>query len=378
MADKHANYYLGLMSGTSVDSIDAALVDFNDVKPRIVATYAYPMPGELRERILSLFEPGASEIDRMGSLDRTLGEHFADAANTLLTNSDIPSSAVVAIGSHGQTIRHRPSAEGEITAPFTLQIGDPNIIAARTGITTIADFRRRDMAEGGQGAPLAPALHNALFRADEFNRCIVNIGGMSNITLLPSDPLSDPLGYDTGPGNCLMDAWIYRHRQQKYDLDGQWAHSGEVNKTLLDSLLAHPYFAAKPPKSTGREEFNLAWLDKILSTFADEVRAENVQASLAELTARSIAEGILNALWPIDEVYLCGGGAYNTELKVRLSNALRGKTLNTTQALGVAPEWVEAVAFAWLAMRRMKELTGNLPAVTGARKMTRLGAIFPP
>ena len=376
MADKHANYYLGLMSGTSVDSIDAALVDFSDIRPCIVATHEHPMPGKLRRQILSLFEPGGNEIDRMGSLDQTLGQHFADAANTLLANSGIPSSAVAAIGSHGQTIRHRPNAEGEVTQAFTLQIGDPNIIAARTGITTVADFRRRDMAEGGQGAPLAPAFHNALFRSRSVNRGIVNIGGMSNITLLPADTSIDALGYDTGPGNCLMDAWIFRHRQQRYDVDGLWANSGKAHKVLLDTLLAHPYFSAKPPKSTGREEFHLTWLDHTLASLPNVVKTEDVQTSLVELTVETIALSIEQAPWPIEEVYLCGGGADNKELVRRLGKRLKNVTTANTEALGVHPKWVEATAFAWLAMRRMTGLTGNLPSVTGARKNAVLGAVY--
>ena len=278
-----------------------------------------------------------------------------------------------AIGSHGQTVRHHPPSR-QAGRGFSLQIGDPNTIAHLTGITTIADFRRRDIAAGGEGAPLAPAFHAAAFAREGAARAIVNIGGIANATLL--DGSGGVLGFDTGPGNTLLDHWVQRHLGTAYDRDGQWSAEGEVSDTLLHRLLAHPFLSAAGPRSTGKEEFNLDWLGQCLVGL-DEVTPQQVQATLAELTAQSIAAGIRAAAVEVNEVYVCGGGGRNTDLMRRLYRHLEPATLDTTAALGMEPEWVEAAAFAWLAYRNCQRLPGNLPAVTGAREAVILGGIYP-
>ncbi|MGA7799640.1 MAG: anhydro-N-acetylmuramic acid kinase, partial [Gammaproteobacteria bacterium] len=257
-----AELFIGLMSGTSVDAVDAALVDFSHPMPTLVASHTHPIEPDLRQALLALAEDRIERpVDRLGELDVTVAERFATAVHRLLAQAQVPAAAVTAIGSHGQTVRHRPAG----TAPFTLQIGDPNIIAERTGITTVADFRRRDMAAGGQGAPLAPAFHAAVFRDPSEERVIVNIGGMANITVLPADASGTVFGFDTGPGNALLDAWISCHQGTGFDRDGAWAASGQVWPELRERLLADPYFTAPPPKSTGREQFRLEWLDNALA-----------------------------------------------------------------------------------------------------------------
>lgn len=368
--------YIGLMSGTSVDGIDAALVSLPEGQPpRLVAAHGEPMPREMRERILAMTLPGDDEIDRVGELDVDIGRQFARAALNLLGKVGVEPGAVVAIGSHGQTIRHRPLAH----SPFTMQIGDPNTIAEMTGITTVADFRRRDMAAGGQGAPLVPAFHDAVFRASHENRLVVNLGGMANVTCLPAAAGEPVRGFDTGPGNVLLDAWHERHHGTPVDRDGTWGRSGQVDGRLLELLLADPYFSEAPPKSTGRERFSLAWLDDRLADLpdGDTMAAADVQATLVELTARSVADA--STRWGSNHgsVFLCGGGVHNGFLRERLAAVLPGHRVTTTAGLGVDPDWVEAMAFAWLAHRTLAGLAGNLPAVTGARREVVLGGIYP-
>lgn len=364
--------YIGLMSGTSADAIDAVLVDLSS-GAKLLAHHSQKLPLALRQRIHQLCTPGDNEIDRMGMLDVELGRHFAQTTNQLLATAGVMPSDVIAIGSHGQTIRHRPPATCEYA--FTLQIGDPNTIAELTGITTIADFRRRDMAAGGQGAPLVPAFHRALFHSEECSRAIVNIGGMANITWLPRGNQRGVVGFDTGPGNVLMDGWILEHRQQPYDQNGAWAASGTPIPTLLEQLLRHPFFAQQPPKSTGRESFNPAWLTTHL-TQPGEVSAADVQATLLELTAISIAQSVNGLGDEYKEVYICGGGAYNSRLMQRLGELLSNDQVKSTSALGVAPEWIEAMAFAWLAQQTLEHKPGNLRAVTGASRDVILGGIY--
>ena len=378
--------YVGLMSGTSLDGIDAVLVEFSNhphqIAPHLIAAETFAIPADLRCELIALCQPGDNEIERMGRADRELGIQFAEATKKLLSKAGIERTSVAAIGSHGQTIRHRPHPDNHRPA-FTLQIGDPNTIAQLTRITTVADFRRRDIAAGGQGAPLVPAFHQAVF-SGERNRVILNIGGMANITALSgkSDPSntvalgSDTLGFDTGPGNTLLDAWISRHRQLDYDRDGIWADSGVVQRNLLDRLLAEPFFSAPPPKSTGRELFNLGWLDRHLGRFAP-LAAVDVQATLAELTAVTISDAIANLPTASHEVFVCGGGAYNLDLMLRLERLLHPRQLAHTGLLGIAPEWVEAAAFAWLARETLAGRPGNEPAVTGASEYCVLGAIYP-
>ncbi len=369
-----SSLYIGLMSGTSADAIDAALVDFSGDQPKLLEHYSLELEREVRAVIHQLARPGDNEIDRMGAMDHQLGELFAQAVGELLTRANLKPQKIAAIGSHGQTVRHRPPKLNEY--PFSLQIGDPNIIAQRTGITTIADFRRRDMAAGGQGAPLVPAFHAAFFQAADKPRAIVNIGGIANLTWLPSR--GQPLGFDTGPGNVLLDAWIHKYKGEPYDRDGAWAGSGQLDTALLERLLKHPFFHQTPPKSTGPEVFNLDWLGAELASLDKELAPEDIQATLLILTAQSIAAALQGLEDGIKaEVYLCGGGAYNLALSVALQTLLPDHHISDTGDLGIAPEWVEAAAFAWLAHQTHNRLTGNLPAVTGASKELILGGIYP-
>jgi|SRR5690554_4120823 len=368
--------YIGLMSGTSADAIDAVAVSFAaDGQLYILGHHSDALPTEIRQQIHLLALPGSNEIDRLGSLDVKLAELFAHCVNSLINKLALDPRKILAIGSHGQTIRHRPPAPGN--TPFTLQIGDPNIIAQRTGITTVADFRRRDMAVGGQGAPLVPAFHQAAFHQRNADRLIVNIGGMANITWLPK--MGGALGFDTGPGNVLMDNWVMQHLNKSYDAGGAWAKSGKVDSALLAELLKHPFFSKKHPKSTGREDFNPEWLNAILHEVSTSaLKAEDVQATLVELTARSIAiatQDIIGATRNA-EVYVCGGGAYNSHLLATIQALLPDNLVSTTEALGIAPELIEATAFAWLARQTISRQTSNLCEVTGARQAVILGGVY--
>ncbi len=366
------SYYIGLMSGTSLDAIDAAIVRFSGKRCELQQHLALTISEDIRQQALSLLTPGENELARLCRLDVQLGRLFAEAVQALLRQADLDASAISAIGSHGQTLRHYPDTE----FPTTLQIGDPNIIAEQTGITTIADFRRRDMAAGGQGAPLAPAFHQALLRDEKDDRVVLNIGGIANIPLLPADPAQPITGFDTGPGNALMDSWIQTHLQQSHDPEGTWATSGKMNKTLLDQLLSDAYFQQAPPKSTGRETFNLSWLEKQLQNFSD-LSAEDIQATLAELTAISIARAISKHAADTKQVLICGGGIHNSYLIQRLAAHLPQQQLRSTQELGIDPDWVEAMAFAWLAKQTLEGQAGNLPGVTGAQHPVILGGIYP-
>lgn len=361
---------VGLMSGTSMDAIDAALVRINDNKPELVDCREHPIARDLKDRIHQLSHPGANEIERLGELDRELGRCFAEAVRCLLAQAGQPAESIRGIGSHGQTVRHHPpSGKGKL--PFTLQIGDPNTIAELTGITTVADFRRRDIAAGGEGAPLVPAFHAAAFAEPGKRLAIVNIGGIANASLLLEEGIS---GFDTGPGNTLLDQWVQRHRGESYDPQGGWAAEGRAIPELLDKLVAHPWFELPHPKSTGKETFNLAWLDETLAELPD-LDPRDVQATLAELTAQSITRAL--APYQLDSVYICGGGAFNTDLMRRLFQQISPVPLGTTRELGVDPAWVEAAAFAWLAWRTLEGLPGNVPTVTGAGGERVLGAVYP-
>ncbi|WP_455217677.1 anhydro-N-acetylmuramic acid kinase [Kaarinaea lacus] len=364
--------YIGLMSGTSMDAIDAVLVDFSSGQPVLVHTLEYPIPDDLRSECHALCVPGNNEIDRMGKADGQMGEAFAEAVIQLLDSANITAEDIIAIGSHGQTIRHRPDSE----QPFSLQIGDANRIAERTKITTVADFRRRDMAAGGQGAPLVPAFHAAVFRSADKPRVIVNIGGIANITVLPTSADRPITGFDTGPGNCLMDGWVQKHQQQFFDQDGQWAASGEINKSLLNQLMSDDYFDRHPPKSTGREKFNMAWLEKNLAELNRDIAAEDVQATLCELTAVSITVDIRQHAADTDEVFVCGGGTRNLQLMTRLQEHLDPIDVKTTDEAGLPAEWIEAMAFAWLARETLARRPGNVPGVTGASHPVILGAVY--
>ncbi|KFZ38347.1 anhydro-N-acetylmuramic acid kinase [Shewanella mangrovi] len=362
--------YIGLMSGTSMDGVDAALVQFSEGQPTLLACHTENYPEHLYKGLQRLCQPGSDEINRLGRLDRVVGKIFAKAVNALLAKADVDAKDIVAIGSHGQTVRHMPNLE----VGFTLQIGDPNTIAIETGIDVIADFRRKDIALGGQGAPLVPAFHQQIFAKPGVNRMIMNIGGIGNVTWLPATG-NEVLGYDTGPGNTLVDAWIQQVKQEPFDLNGEWAASGIASVPLLTQLLSHPYFLQPAPKSTGRELFNQAWLEQQLSEFS-QLNEEDIQSTLLDLTCHSIATE-LTKLSNNGEVYVCGGGALNGELMKRLQALLPHHHIDTTSALGIDPKWVEGIAFAWLAMRHVAGLPANLPAVTGASREAVLGARFP-
>ena len=360
--------YLGLMSGTSMDAIDASLVDF-DVKPlRIVASSATRFDPQLKARIAGLLEsPDRVSLDELGQVDVALAQAFAGAANGLLETAGISPSAVTAIGSHGQTLRHRP----DLAPPFTWQIGDPNTLVEMTGITVIGDFRRRDVAAGGQGAPLLPVFHDHVFRSDEEDRVIVNVGGIANVTILSRD--TTVTGFDTGPGNRLLDAWISHHQGLEYDEDGRWANTGSCDATLLQQLLDEPYLSLRPPKSTGRELFNLPWLCTKLGLFAR--RPEDVQATLLELTAATIAAAVRQYA-PGAALYVCGGGARNQLLLKAIGARVAPSPVASTAVLGLDPDYVEAVAFAWFAERTLAGLTSSAGSVTGARGARILGGVY--
>jgi len=365
-----AHYYIGLNSGTSIDGIDAALVSFGDASVEILSTRAHPYPSELRQRLLAAIrQPKQCTIDEMGQLDRWTGECFRDATLKLLSDAKVDAGRVAAIGSHGQTLRHQPDAEH----PFTIQIGDASVIAKGTGITTIADFRRADLALGGQGAPLTPLFHEWLYRQAGSSQVVLNIGGIANITILPADD-SGLSGFDTGPGNTLLDAWINKHRDEQYDRDGGWAAEGNVDDSLLARLLADPYFQATPPKSTGFEHFNLEWLE---AAGIAGVAPVDVQATLCALTVQSVSAAVQAYAADSSGMLVCGGGVHNAELMRQLNAAMANIHVNSTAVAGLDPDWVEAAAFAWLAMRNMNGLTGNFPGVTGAQRAAVLGATFP-
>lgn len=365
--------YIGLMSGTSLDGIDAALIRFDQSQPHLLGALTYPIPAELHAELLALTQPGSDEIERMGQADIRFAALQAEAVHALLTQTAIKPDAVRAIGSHGQTIRHRPA----LAQPFTLQIGDPNTLAERAHIDVVADFRRRDMAAGGQGAPLVPAFHADLFRSANQPRVILNIGGMANITLLPNTDGQAVTGFDTGPGNVLLDACIQQHCQLPFDRDGAWAASGHCQQQLLEQLLNETFFSAAPPKSTGRELFNPAWLARHLAAWGQSLAPADLQATLLELTARSITDALAQHAPTDAAVYVCGGGAHNHFLLQRLRQLRPSPPLFTTEQLGLHPDWVEATAFAWLAKQFMERQPGNLATVTGARGPRVLGALYP-
>lgn len=353
------------MSGTSLDGVDAALVEFNGDQMRLVETCYRPMDGELRQELMQLQQPGDNELARAAIAGNALSALYAAAVEELLGKAALPAAAIRAIGNHGQTVRHRPELG------FTIQLSNPSLLAELTGITVVADFRSRDIAAGGQGAPLVPAFHTDVFRRPDTHRVAVNIGGIANLTDLPAT--GRVVGFDCGPGNMLMDAWIERHQGHAYDRDGAWAASGQVLPALLARLLADPFFALAPPKSTGRDLFSLDWLQTHLH--GDEAPAD-VQATLLELTARTIADAIDAYCAGAAEVYLCGGGAHNARLAQRLTELLPQR-LALTDSIGINADWVEAFAFAWLARQTLHGHPANLPDVTGAHHPCILGAIYP-
>jgi len=361
-----SDFYIGIMSGTSHDGVDAVLATARGKRFQLLDNVHLPYPARLRSRLLALQHQGNNELHRSAILANELSDLYASAVRRLLARTGMGARAVAAVGCHGQTVRHRPG-DG-----YTLQLVNGARLAERSGIVVVCDFRSRDVAAGGEGAPLAPAFHRALFETADRGRVIVNVGGIANLTSLPAR--GTVTGFDCGPGNCLLDAWIQKKRRKRYDARGAWAASGRVIPRLLMKLLAHPFIRRRPPKSTGRDDFDLRWVKRLLS---GNEPAADVQATLLELTAVTIARAVRNHCPGAREVFVCGGGARNRALLARLAALLPGRRVGTTAALGVEPEHVEALAFAWLAHQTLKNKPGNLPAVTGANGPRVLGAIYP-
>lgn len=368
-------YYIGLMSGTSLDGIDAALIAIeSDVPPRLLATHAEPMPDELHHLLLTLCHAEQTSFAQLAAAEHAFCQSQAQAVQHLLASLSVGPEQITAIGSHGQTIEHAPAGHGSGPA-YTLQLDNPSLLAEFTGCTVVADFRRRDLAAGGQAAPLAPAFHQALFGRANAHQLVLNLGGFANLTWLSSQPEDPVIGFDTGPANALLDGWFALHQGGRFDQDGAWAASGKCDEGLLFRLLSEPFFQQPPPRSTGRELFNMAWLQKHLS---GQEAAADVQATLAELTAVSVARGVDQLLINDGPLTLitAGGGAHNAYLMQRLAYQLPRATFTSPAAHGWPEDWIEAGAFAWLAHQRLHFLPGNLPSVTGAAGPRILGGIY--
>jgi anhydro-N-acetylmuramic acid kinase len=357
--------YIGIMSGTSMDSIDVVICKIGEKSCELIASHSHPFDPTLKAQILCMIEAGTT-LAEVGEIDHRLGLLFAEAVQRVIADFGIDPAKIRAIGSHGQTVWHAP----ETTLPFSIQLGDPSLIAERTGIRVVADFRRADLAAGGQGAPIAPAFHEFIFENIKAPVAIVNIGGMANITVI-SETLS---GYDTGCGNVLMDGWIARHKAQPYDRDGAWARSGSVDEMLLDTMLSDPYFSRKPPKSTGREHFDMCWLEQMLSRrgsrVCSAVAPQDVQRTLLELTALTVSREVLQS--GAKDLFLCGGGVHNGFLVERIDALLPGVTVKSAKD----PDWIEAMMLAWLAYKRLHKERVNLRSVTGAAENRILGGIY--
>lgn len=358
--------HVGLMSGTSLDGVDAVLADFSGPRPQFIAGASIAFDAALRRELLALNTPGENEIDRAAVAGNALAEKYAAAVAAVLAQSNTPAAAVRAIGCHGQTVRHRPERG------YSTQIGNAALLAERTGIAVVSDFRSRDIAAGGQGAPLAPAFHSAVFADAAEDRVAVNIGGIANLTFLPRR--GDVTGFDTGPGNCLLDLWASRHLGTPYDARGSWAASGRPIPELLERMLREPYFDAAPPKSTGRDLFNDRWLGKMLNGDEDP---QAVQATLLELSSRSLANATGRYCAGARRMIACGGGTKNEALMLRLGELAAPALLETSDRHGIDPRWVEAMAFGWLAKQALDGRAGNLPSVTGARAARVIGAVYP-
>lgn len=363
-------YFIGLMTGTSIDGIDACLVSITNGQVTLVDAINHELPLKLKKDIISLCTPGENELFRTKILDRQLGQVFADATNQLLKKNQVSSERITAIGSHGQTIRHHPEA----SPAFSVQIGDPNTIAELTGITTVADFRQRDIAAGGQGAPLLPIFHKKVLIEDKYD-IVLNLGGIANISFL--DAQDQLIGFDTGPANLLMDYWINQHHGKNYDKDGEWAKAGQLNNELLAHLKNEPYFSQTAPKSTGRELFNSAWLAAKLSAFPGaNLPAEDIQRTLLELTCSSIIDALPNPK-QVRRIITCGGGAHNRFLINRLQHIIGQQTaVLKSDALGIPADWIEAIAFAWFAHNTLNKRASNVPSCTGAKGERILGGIY--
>ncbi|HHF6601075.1 TPA: anhydro-N-acetylmuramic acid kinase [Haemophilus influenzae] len=380
MINMKPQYYLGMMSGTSLDGVDIGLVDFSQ-DPQLILSDFFPMPEDLREKLTTLVQAGETTLQNLGELDHKLALLYSDCVNAFLQKNALLPNQIQAIGCHGQTVWHSPNSQ----FPFTMQLGDMNLLAAKTGISVIGDFRRKDMAWGGQGAPLVPAFHEAVFSNSNFATAVLNIGGISNVSIL--FPNQAVIGFDMGPGNTLLDQWIEKHQGLRYDENGKWAAKGNVNKVLLDELLNEPFFSLPAPKSTGRELFNLDWLNQKIAKTREKLtalsvemslRPEDVQATLVELTVTSIVNALNQPQTDLPKrLLVCGGGAKNSLIMCGLHDNLLDWQVGTTTEQRFDIDYVEAAAFAWLAYCRMNNLPANLPSVTGAKSAVSLGAIFP-
>lgn len=358
--------YVGLMSGTSLDGVDAVLVDLAGPAPKILGHARQPFDAALRGEILALNSAGAGELERAALCANELARRYAAAVAALLAHASVAPRELAAVGCHGQTVRHRPQAG------YTLQLGNAALLAELCGARVVADFRSRDVAAGGQGAPLAPAFHAAVFASDGEDRAVLNLGGIANLSCLGAS--GAVTGFDTGPGNCLMDLWTQAHLGKALDENGAWAAGGRADAALLDALLAEPYFSLPPPKSTGRDLFNAAWLRGRLPASAE---ARAVQATLLELTAHSVAQALRRHCAGAARLIVCGGGVHNGRLMARLRELLQPLPVESSALHGMDPGLVEAAAFAWLARQALLQQPGNLPSVTGARGPRVLGAIYP-
>lgn len=365
-------YFIGLISGTSVDGIDTVIADFSNQRPEVVATHLEPIPAVIRAALITLFQPGSDGLDEYGRLDQVVGKLCAQAVTTLLNKAGISADDIIAIGSHGQTVRHRPRGQH----PFTLQIGNPHIIATRTGIDVVADFRSRDMASAGQGAPLAPAFHHAFFKQSTQNRAVINLGGIANITWLPGNPEEQALAFDSGPANGLLDAWYARHHDKdQFDRDGAWASTGNTIDALVEQWLRDPFFSMPPPKSTGKEDFNLDWIETVTPEALVSHAPQDIQASLMALTVRSVANSLNRFGGKPNRVLLCGGGSANRCMFTKLEDAL-DCAVSTTESAGVHPDWVEAMTFAWLAQQHCDHEIVSFSPYTGANADSVPGVMY--
>lgn len=368
--------YIGLMSGTSLDGVDGVLVDFSGAKLALIQHWHASLAPDLRANLLLLNSPGSNELHLAALAGNALARLYAQVTQMLLQNSGLQPAQVVAIGAHGQTVRHQPGVHD--ATGYTLQLNNPALLAELTGIDVVADFRSRDVAAGGQGAPLVPAFHQAVFSQADQSVAVLNLGGIANLTVLPALDASQEavLGFDCGPANALMDAWCQQHTGKPYDDAGKWALTGQVIQPLMEALLCEPYLALPPPKSTGRDLFNPAWLGQRLQNFPP-LAAADVQATLAEFTAQVCAADVLRHASTCRQLLVCGGGAHNTHLMQRLQALLPTVTVSSSASVGIDPQQVEAMAFAWLARQCISRSAGNLPKATGALGPRVLGAIYP-
>ncbi|MBL4851170.1 MAG: anhydro-N-acetylmuramic acid kinase [Gammaproteobacteria bacterium] len=369
------------MSGTSVDGIDAALINIDHGKSKLncIATYSTPFAAPIRDKILAACTSRPSHANQVFELDQQLAQCYADAVLQLLQGTKQTYADIAAIGNHGQTINHAPGA----TPPFSLQVGNAHRLADLTKIPVVSDFRSADLAAGGQGAPLTPAFHDYIFHNREENRVVANLGGIANISILPKESNTAVIGFDTGPANGLMDCWVEQHHDTRYDHNGEWAASGKIDQDLLLTMLADAYFQLAPPKSTGREMFNSTWLRNILNSPGghrkhNKIKSQDVQATLCELTAITLANAIKRYASNSTRLILCGGGTHNTTLVRQLQQHLPSLTIDSSDKFGIDPSYVEAIAFAWLADRHLNKLCGNLPSATGATKEVVLGRLTHP